>query len=84
MVKQSAISNPQAIVDAYSDKVNGSTKKSSCISAIKRIIKINTTKQPFVEDPEPILTLAVGQKPIDRNGIVLSENKNETHYSLCH
>jgi hypothetical protein len=26
MVKQSAISNPQAIVDAYSDKVNGSTK----------------------------------------------------------
>jgi hypothetical protein len=62
MVKQSAISNPQAIVDAYSDK--GGIQKSSCISAIKKKLSKSTQQKTAVlwtDTGEPILTLAVGQ-----------------------
>jgi hypothetical protein len=51
MVKQSAISNPQAIVDAYSDKVNGSTKKVVALALSKGLSKSTPTKQPFCGRP---------------------------------
>nr|WP_315173593.1 hypothetical protein [uncultured Flavobacterium sp.] len=80
VVKQSAISNPQAIVDAYSDKGEWKYKKVVALALSKGIIKINPTKTAvlWTESGEPILTLAVGQKPIDETGVFLSENKNET------
>lgn len=80
MVKQSAISNPQAIVDAYSDQGEWKYKKVVALALSKDIIKINPTKTAvlWTDTGEPILTLAVGQKPIDEMGLFLSENKNET------
>jgi hypothetical protein len=80
MVKQSAISNPQAIVNAYSDQGEWKYKKVVALALSKGIIKINPTKTAvlWTDSGEPILTLAVGQKPIDETGIFLSENKNET------
>jgi len=80
MVKQSAISNPQAIVNAYSDKGEWKFKKVVALALSKGIIKINPTKTAvlWTDTGEPILTLAVGQKPIDETGVFLSENKNET------
>lgn len=79
MVKESAISNPQAIVDAYSDKGEWKYKKVVALALSKEIIKINATKTAvlWTDTAEPILTLAVGQKPIDEMGLFLSENKNE-------
>jgi hypothetical protein len=79
MVKQSAISNPQAIVDAYSDKGEWKYKKVVALALSKEIIKINATKTAvlWTDTGEPILTLAVGQKPIDEMGLFLSDNKNE-------
>lgn len=80
MVKQNAISNPQAIVDAYSDKGEWKYKKVVALALSKGVIKINPTKTAvlWTDTGEPILTLAVGQKPIDEMGLFLSENKNET------
>jgi hypothetical protein len=80
MVKQSAISNPQAIVDAYSDQGEWKYKKVVALALSKGTIKINPTKTAvlWTDTGEPILTLAVGQKPIDEMGLFLSENKNET------
>lgn len=80
MVKQSAISNPQSIVDAYSDQGEWKYKKVVALALSKGIIKINPTKTAvlWTDTGEPILTLAVGQKPIDETGTFLSENKNET------
>lgn len=80
MVKQSAISNPQAIVDAYSDQGEWKYKKVVALALSKGIIRINPTKTAvlWTDTGEPILTLAVGQKPIDETGLFLSQNKNET------
>lgn len=80
MVKQIAISNPQTIVDAYSDKGEWKYKKVVALALSKGIIRINPTKTAvlWADTGEPILTLAVGQKPIDEAGVFLSENKNET------
>jgi hypothetical protein len=79
-VKQSAISNPQAIVDAYSDEGEWKYKKVVALALSKGIIKINPTKTAvlWTDTEEPILTLAVGQKPIDETGLFLSQSKNET------
>jgi hypothetical protein len=79
-VKQSAISNPQAIVDAYSNEGEWKYKKVVALALSKGIIKINPTKTAvlWTDTGEPILTLAVGQKPIDETGLFLSQNKNET------
>lgn len=79
-VKQSAISNPQAIVDAYSDEGEWKYKKVVALALSKGIIRINPTKTAvlWTDTGEPILTLAVGQKPIDETGLFLSQNKNET------
>jgi hypothetical protein len=80
LVKQNAISNPQAIVDAYSDQGEWKYKKVVALALSKGIIKINPTKTAILwaETGEPILTLAVGQKPIDETGLFLSQSKNET------
>lgn len=80
MVKQSAISNPQAIVDAYSEQGEWKYKKVVALALSKGIIRINPTKTAvlWTDTGEPILTLAVGQKPIDETGLFLSQNKNET------
>lgn len=80
LVKQKAISEPQAIVDAYSDQGEWKYKKVVALALSKGIIKINATKTAVLwsDTSEPILTLAVGQKPIDEMGLFLSENKNET------
>jgi hypothetical protein len=80
MVKQNAISNPQTIVDAYSDQGEWKYKKVVALALSKGIIKINPTKTAVLwsETGEPILTLAVGQKPIDETGLFLAQNKNET------
>lgn len=79
-VKQNAISNPQSIVDAYSDKGEWKYKKVVALALSKGIIRINPTKTAvlWTDTGEPILVLAVGQKPIDEMGIFLSESKNET------
>jgi len=80
MVKQSAISNPQAVVDAYSEQGEWKYKKVVALALSKAVIKINPTKTAvlWADTGEPILTLAVGQKPIDETGLFLSQNKNET------
>lgn len=80
MVKQSAISNPQAIVDAYSDKGEWKYKKVVALALSKGIIRINATKTAvlWTDTDEPILVLAVGQKPIDETAVFLSQNNNET------
>lgn len=80
LVKQKAISEPQSIVDAYSEEGEWKYKKVVALALSKSIIRINPTKTAVLwEDTgEPILTLAVGQKPIDEMGLFLSENKNET------
>ena len=80
LVKQKAISDPQSIVDAYSEEGEWKYKKVVALALSKGIIRINPTKTAVLwEDTgEPILTLAVGQKPIDEMGVFLSENKNET------
>ena len=80
IVKQNAISNPQAIINAYSDKGEWKYKKVVALALSKGIVKINPTKTAvlWTDTGEPILTLAVGQKPIDEMGLFLSENKNET------
>lgn len=79
-VKQSAISNPQTIVDAYSEKGEWKYKKVVALALSKNIIRINPTKTAvlWTDTNEPILTLAVGQKPIDETGFFLSQSKNET------
>lgn len=80
LVKQQAISNPEAIIDAYSDEGEWKYKKVVALALSKGIIKINPTKTAvlWTDTGEPILTLAVGQKPIDEMGVFLSENKNES------
>lgn len=79
-VKQSAISNPQAIVDAYSEKGEWKYKKIVALALSKGLIRINPTKTAvlWTDTNEPILTLAVGQKPIDETGLFLSQDKNQT------
>jgi len=80
LVKQNAISNPQAIVDAYSDKDEWKYKKVVALALSKGIIRINPTKTAVLwnDTNEPIITLAVGQKPIDETGLFLSQSNNET------
>jgi len=80
LVSQKAISDPQSIVDAYSDKGEWKYKKVVALALSKGIIKINPTKTAvlWADTGEPILTLAVGQKPIDETGLFLSQNNNET------
>ena len=80
LVKQKAISEPQSIIDAYSDKGEWKYKKVVALALSKEIIRINPTKTAilWVDTDEPILTLAVGQKPIDELGLFLSSNKNES------
>lgn len=80
MVKQSAISNPQAIIDAYSDKGEWKYKKVVALALSKSVIRINPTKTAvlWTDTNEPIITLAVGQKPIDETAVFISESKNES------
>jgi len=80
LVKQKAISEPQSIIDAYSDKGEWKYKKVVALALSKEIIRINPTKTSvlWVDTNEPILTLAVGQKPIDELGLFLSSSKNES------
>jgi hypothetical protein len=80
LVKQSAISNPQAIVDAYSDQGEWKYKKVVALALSRGIIRINPTKTAvlWTDTDEPILILAVGQKPIDETALFLSQSKNET------
>ena len=80
LVKQKAISEPQSIIDAYSDKGEWKFKKVVALALSKEIIRINPTKTAvlWVDNNEPILTLAVGQKPIDELGLFISSNKNES------
>jgi hypothetical protein len=78
-VKQNAISNPQSIIDAYSTDGLWKYKKVVALALSKNIIRINPTKTAvlWTDTDEPILILAVGQKPIDEMGAFLSESKNE-------
>lgn len=80
LVKQTAISNPQAVVNAYSDKDEWKYKKVVALALSKKIIRINPTKTAvlWTDTNEPILTLAVGQKPIDETAIFISQNANES------
>jgi hypothetical protein len=80
LVKQKAISDPQSIVDAYSDKGEWKYKKVVALALSKGIIRINPTKTAvlWADTGEPILTLAVGQKPIDETGLFISQSKNES------
>lgn len=80
LVKQTAISDPQAIVNAYSDKDEWKYKKVIALALSKGIIKINATKTAvlWTDSGEPIITLAVGQKPIDETALFIAQNKNET------
>ena len=80
LVKQKAISEPQTIIDAYSDKGEWKFKKVVALALSKEIIRINPTKTAvlWVDNNEPILTLAVGQKPIDELGLFISSSKNES------
>ena len=80
LVKQSAISDPQSIVNAYSDKGEWKYKKIVALALSKKIIRINPTKTAvlWTDSSEPILTLAVGQKPIDETALFIAQNKNET------
>lgn len=80
LVKQKAISEPQSIIDAYSDKGEWKYKKVVALALSKEIIRINPTKTAvlWVDTNEPILTLAVGQKPIDELGLFLSSSQNES------
>lgn len=80
LVKQKAISEPQSIIDAYSDKGEWKYKKVVALALSKEIIRINPTKTAvlWVDTNEPILTLAVGQKPIDELGLFISSSKNES------
>jgi hypothetical protein len=77
MVKQSAISNPQAIVDAYSDK--GEYKKVVALALSKRNYQNQRNKkQLFVDRHRRAYSYSSSRtKTNRRNGIVLSENKNE-------
>lgn len=80
LVKQTAISDPQAIVNAYSDKDEWKYKKVVALALSKGIIRINATKTAvlWTDSGEPIITLAVGQKPIDETALFIAQNKNET------
>lgn len=80
LVKQNAISNPQAIVDAYSDQGEWKYKKVVALALSKGIIRINPTKTAVLwnQTNEPIITLAVGQKPIDETALFISQSNNET------
>jgi hypothetical protein len=80
LVKQKAITEPQSIINAYSDKGEWKYKKVVALALSKEIIRINPTKTAvlWVDTNEPILTLAVGQKPIDELGLFLSSSKNES------
>lgn len=80
LVKQTAISDPQAIVNAYSDKDEWKYKKVIALALSKGIIRINATKTAvlWTDSGEPIITLAVGQKPIDETALFIAQNKNET------
>jgi len=80
LVKQKAISDPKIIVDVYSEEGEWKYKKVVALALSKGIIRINPTKTAvlWAKTNEPILTLAVGQKPIDELGLFLSQAKNET------
>jgi len=80
LVKQRAISDPKSIVDVYSEDGDWKYKKVVALALSKGVIRINPTKTAILwaDTNEPILTLAVGQKPIDELGLFLSSPKNET------
>jgi hypothetical protein len=75
--KTSCISNPQTIVDAYSDKWN--LKRVVALAIKKYQIKRNQNYSRFVDEHQsPILTLAVGQNNKTEMGLFfIRENKNE-------
>jgi hypothetical protein len=79
-VKIKAIQEPQSIIDAYSDKGEWKYKKVVALALSKEILTINTTKTAILwtDSKEPLLTLAVGQKPIDELASFIADNKNES------
>lgn len=80
LVKQKAISDPQSIVDAYSEEGEWKYKKVVALALSKGVIVINPTKTAvlWTDSGENIITLAVGQKAIDETALFLSQSKNET------
>lgn len=80
LVKQKAITDPKSIVDAYSEEGEWKFKKVVALALSKGVIKINPTKTAvlWTSTNETIITLAVGQKPIDETALFLSQSKNQT------